>query len=229
MIYTLALIALTVIFAVACVVFRSKNKSFYGMICKFMASFGFIAITVYGNWMNGGANLKYFSFITIALMFGFCGDIFLGIKEVAPSFRKKLIIMGTAYFLVGHIFYLLAFHSIGGINLYTFIAGIAGIGAAAAIIKIAKMMLKPAFAVLLSIYYGLLFWKIAAAISLLIAEVTTANIFILAGCVLFLISDTCLGLLYFTPIKRKNLFVTVELSTYYPAQILLALSVMLMK
>ena len=71
----------------------------------------------------------------------------------------------------------------------------------------------------------MLVWKIAFAATLVMKEAIPANIMALAGACLFLISDTCLGILYFTPVKSKNLFVTAELSTYYPAQILLAMSV----
>ncbi len=218
------LIALTIIFGASCILLRSKNKSFEGMICKFMASFGFISISVLGNYLNS-SNVRYFSLICIALMFGFCGDIFLGIKEIAPTFKKKLIPIGTGYFLVGHIFQILAFMYLYGMNWYAAIFFPVGMLLALGIIKGLKMALKGPFAALLCVYYGLLVWKIAFAATLVMKEAIPANIMALVGACLFLISDTCLGILYFTPVKRKNLFVTAELSTYYPAQILLAMSV----
>ena len=218
------LIALTIIFGASCILLRSKNKSFEGMICKFMASFGFISISVLGNYLNS-SNVRYFSLICIALMFGFCGDIFLGIKEIAPTFKKKLIPIGTGYFLIGHIFQILAFMYLYGMNWYAAIFFPVGMLLALGIIKGLKMALKGSFAALLCVYYGLLVWKIAFAATLVMKEAIPANIMALVGACLFLISDTCLGILYFTPVKRKNLFVTAELSTYYPAQILLAMSV----
>ena len=121
------LIVLTGLFAAACVILRGKNKSFEGMICKFMASFGFISIAIAGNWIDS-ANVRYFSLVVFGLMFGFCGDVFLGIKEIAPTFKKKLIPIGTAYFLVGHIFYMFAFAGLGGMNWYTVFCFIGGIG-----------------------------------------------------------------------------------------------------
>lgn len=225
MIYVLT--ALTFIFAAACVLLRRKNKSFEGMICKFMASFGFISVAVYGNFIRGGGNIRYFSFIVFALMFGFCGDIFLGIKEIAPTFRKKLIPIGTVYFLIGHIFYLLAFSSIGGFNWKTLIAFAAMIPVAAVLIKLLKMKINGAFAAVLCAYYGLLAWKIAMCALLVMREPCAANISALIGSCLFMVSDTCIGILYFTPVKKKNALVTAELSTYYAAQILLAMSVAL--
>ncbi len=218
------LIVLTAVFAAACIILRRNNKSFEGMICKFMASFGFISISVIGNYIDSN-NVKYFSLICIALMFGFCGDVFLGIKEIAPTFKKKLVPIGTGYFLIGHVFQMLAFISLYGMKWLTLICFGGGILLAFIIIKAAKMQLKGAFAVLLCVYYGMLIWKVGFAAALVMQEAIAANIMALVGACLFLISDTCLGFLYFTPIKKKNLFVTAELSTYYPAQILLAMSV----
>lgn len=219
--------ALTVIFAVSCILLRRKNRSFEGMICKFMASFGFIAVTVLGNHLNQG-NSFYFSIICMALMFGFCGDVFLGIKEIAPTFKKKLIPVGTAYFLVGHILIIIAISSINGFKPIFAIAIPIGALFALILLKALKSVANKGLTAILCIYYGILFWKAAIAIYLVINEQSTANILILLSAVLFIISDTCLGILYFTPVKKKNFLVTAELSTYYPAQILMAMSVLML-
>jgi uncharacterized membrane protein YhhN len=218
------LIILTVFFAVACVTLRRKNKSFEGMICKFMASFGFISIAIIGNYIDR-VNVRYFSLIIFGLMFGFCGDVFLGIKEIAPTFKKKLIPIGALYFLLGHVFYITAFSSLQGMNWATIGFFIGGTIIAFVLIKILKMQIKSPLVPVFSIYYGLLVWKVGFLIWLITKDSCPANIMALIGSCLFLISDTCLAFLYFTPIKKKNGLVTAELSTYYPAQILLALSV----
>ena len=221
------LVALTVIFAVACVLFRRKNRSFEGMICKFMASFGFISVAVLGNYLNNSANIKYFSLILFALMFGFCGDVFLGIKEIAPTFRKKLIPLGTGYFLIGHIFCVFAFSVLYGMNFKTLL--FFGLGVLFGIVGVLALKVKGniAFACLLCAYYGLLVWKIGYAAFLVKTQAIVPNILVLIGSCLFLISDTCIGVLYFGHVKGKNALVTAELTTYYTAQILLAMSVVL--
>lgn len=221
----LILVILTFAFALACILLRRKNKSFEGMVCKFMASFGFIGVAVVGNYLRNGAHIRYFSFILIALMFGFCGDIYLGIKEIAPLFRKKLIPIGTGFFLVGHIFYIFAFTCVYGMEWKTTLAFILAAAIAFILIKALKLKIGNAFAAVCCGYYGLLGWKIALCINLIINNISAANIFALIGSCLFLISDTCIGILYFTPVKKKNVLVTAELSTYYTAQIMLALSV----
>lgn len=217
---------LTVAFAIGCIAFRRKGKAFEGMMCKFMASFGFISVAVVGYCFNP-ADTNYFCLVCFALMFGFFGDVLLGIKEVAPTFRGKLIPLGTLYFLIGHIFFLWAFILRGGFVLSTMIIGICGGIFAFAMMKLLKMKVDLKLRIIMVIYYAILVYKVA--ISAVLAFKTGEKSFVaaFAGSLLFLISDSCLSLLYFTPVKRKNVWVTVELSTYYPAQILLAMSVAL--
>ncbi len=219
------LVIATIVFALACVILRRKGKSFEGMLCKFMASFGFISISVFGNFSNN-PDISFFSFVLVALMFSFFGDVLLGIKEIAPTFKKKLIPLGMGYFLVAHIFSLLAFTEIAGFKWYLPV-----IAAAGGIIMFILCFVLPVkagtgFKAVISVYYSFLVWKLATAARMLILAQTRANIVIFTAALLFIISDTCLGLLYFTPVKRKNVLVTAELSTYYPAQILLAMSVL---
>ncbi len=218
---------LTVVFAVGCVTLRRKGKAFEGMMCKFMASFGFISVAVVGYCMNPH-NTYYFCLVCFSLLFGFFGDVLLGIKEVAPTFRGKLIPLGTLYFLAGHVFALSAFISIGGFNLTAMIIGIIAIPLAAVMISVFKMKTDKKLKAVMSVYYGALIYKVAASAVLAFNSDSLAFWTAFIGSCLFLISDTCLAFLYFTPIKRKNVWVTVELSTYYPAQILLAMSVALM-
>lgn len=219
---------LTVAFAVGCIAFRRKGKAFQGMMCKFMASFGFISVAVVGYCFNP-VDTYYFCLVCFALMFGFFGDVLLGIKEIAPTFRSKLVPLGTLYFLVGHIFYLCAFISRSGFNAFALIAGIAGAVLALIMMKALKMKIEKKLRPVMAVYYAVLVYKAASATVLALETGETPFIVAFIGAILFLVSDTCLGLLYFTPVKRKNVWVTVELSTYYPAQILLAMSVALMK
>ncbi|MBO5410620.1 MAG: hypothetical protein J6A60_05115 [Clostridia bacterium] len=222
------LIVLTVVFAAMCIWLRSKNKSFEGMLCKFMASFGFISLSIVGFCTNP-KDTYYFCMICFALFFGFFGDVLLGIKEIAPTFRGKLVPLGLLYFLIGHVFYVCGFVAVGGFNAWTLLAFPAGACFALLMIKILKIKVKPKLAAALVAYYSMLVFKVATAAVMLIGSQTAVNALIFASCVCFLVSDSILGILYFTPVKRKNLLVTLELSLYYPAQILAALTLALVK
>ncbi|MEE1138143.1 MAG: lysoplasmalogenase [Acutalibacteraceae bacterium] len=226
--FCVVLAVLTVAFAAGCIALRRKNKAFEGMLCKFMASFGFISVAVVGYSTNP-VDTYYFCLVCFALMFGFCGDILLGIKEIAPTFRGKLVPLGLLYFLVGHIFYLCAFIRSSSFSFVALAVGIVfGIGAFIAI-KALKMKADSKMRVIMSVYYAVLAFKAASALNLALSAGQAAYWSAFAGAVLFIFSDTCLGFLYFTPVKKKNIFVTAELSTYYAAQILLAMSVALLK
>ena len=217
---------ITMFFSTACIILRRKGKSFEGMLCKFMASFGFISLAVFGNYLNE-PNISYFSFVLVALMFSFIGDILLGIKEIAPTFKKKLIPLGMAYFLIAHIFSLCAFTMLEGFRWYLPVIGLCG-GAIIFILctKVLKLVINTKFIIVCSLYYSFLVWKLATAIRMFALAQTKANGVILAAAILFIISDTVLGLIYFSPIKKKKELVTVELSTYYSAQILLAATIL---
>jgi cyanate permease len=97
------------------------------------------------------------------------------------------------------------------------------------LIKVLKMKTDGKMSIVMAIYYATLAYKAASAFVLALSEGQTSFWVAFAGACLFIISDTCLAFLYFTPVKRKNVFVTIELSTYYTAQILLAMSVALLK
>ncbi len=220
--------AVTVIFAATCIFFRSRNRAFEGMLCKFMASFGFISVAVVGYTSNP-VDTQYFCYVCFALMFGFFGDVLLGIKEIAPTFKSKLISLGTLYFLVGHLLYLVAFTTRSGFRPAVLVFGIIGFVVAMTVIKLFRMKIDKKLKIILCIYFGVLFYKAANAGVLALETKNISFILAFAGALIFIASDTCLGMIYFTPIKRKNIWVTFELVTYYIAQLLLSTSVALLK
>lgn len=224
--YVLA--ALTAVFAVCCISLRRKGKSFEGMLFKFLASFAFVSVAIVG-YSFSPKETYYFCLVSFALMFGFFGDVLLGIKEIAPKFKSKLIVLGLLFFSLGHICCLCAFVTQVGVKPFTLIVGLAGAIVAFVMTGVLKMKVDTKLRLVMSVYYGLLFLKIAMASEMVIVKgAEPAYITALVSGICFLISDTCLGILYFTAVKRKNILVTAELSTYYPAQVLLAMSVAMM-
>lgn len=224
--YVLA--ALTVVFAVCCIVLRRQGKSFEGMLFKFLASFAFVSVATIGYSLHPNETY-YFCLVSFALMFGFFGDVLLGIKEIAPKFKPKLIVLGLLFFSLGHICCLCAFVTQVGVHPITLLVGLGGAVLAFVLTNVLKMKADIKMKLIMSVYYGLLFIKIAMAAEMIHHRgVHPAYVVALISCISFLVSDTCLGILYFTTVKRKNVLVTAELSTYYPAQVLLAMSVALM-
>lgn len=220
--------ALTAVFAVCCISLRRKGKSFEGMLFKFLASFAFVSVAIVG-YSFSPKETYYFCLVCFALMFGFFGDVLLGIKEIAPKFKTKLIVLGLLFFSLGHICCLCAFVTQIGVQPITLLIGLAGGILAFVMAGILKMKVDLKMRIVMSVYYGLLFLKVSMAAAMIIIKgASAAYIVALVSGICFVISDTCLGILYFTAVKRKNILVTAELSTYYPAQVLLAMSVAMM-
>ena len=224
----IVLCLLTAASAVATIYFRTKGQSFNGMLCKFLSSFGFMSIAIAGFCANSLSDPYFFLLAVFGLMFGQGGDILLGLKEIAPKFRSRLMGMGTGSFLAGHIFFIAAFIKVAGFSVFPFVIGVVIFAAATVLIKILKFNVDKKMFILLAAYYSILFAK--CIMSFIALYRTGCNAFILTsiGSVFFIVSDTILGFLYFLPVKSKNKFVAAELGTYYPAQILLALSVSMM-
>ncbi len=217
----------TIASAASTIILRRKGRSFDGMLFKFLSSFGFMSIAFVGFCFNSDCDPVYFCLVLFGLMFGLAGDILLGLKEIAPRFRMRLIGMGTGAFLIGHIFFLAAFLRFVPFSpvplIIALVIGVASFG----LIK-AKFKVDLKMALVLTVYYTLLWYKAVLAAFIYWQTRNPAFIAAAVGCALFVFSDTCLGFLYFTPTKSKNKLVTLELGSYYDAQILLAVTVALL-
>lgn len=220
-----ALCVFTMVSAFLTISMRRKGRSFEGMLCKFLSSFGFMSVGILGFVANQNAEPVYFCLVLFGLLFGLGGDVLLGIKEIAPAFKMKLIAMGTVSFLIGHIFFLVAFMRPGPFHWLPLALAFAVAVISYFLLKICHFKSDAKMSALLIIYYVLLWYKALIAVYMFVVTKDSGYLVAAIGCALFIASDTCLGFLYFTPIKSKYRLVTVELSTYYPAQLLLALSV----
>lgn len=222
------LCVLTVASAVCTIVFRTKGQSFNGMLFKFLSSFCFMSVAFVGYCYNNQSDPYYFCLAIFGLMFGLGGDVLLGLKEIAPKFRSRLMAMGTSSFLVGHLFFIAAFFKVTGFSVIPVLVCALIFVLAFVLIKILKFNADMKMFLLLAFYYAVLCAKCAASFIALYRTGSNAFLSASIGGVLFIISDSVLAFLYFLPVKSKNKFVTIELGTYYPAQLLLALSVALL-
>ena len=134
--YVLAV--LTAIFATCCILLRRNGKSFEGMLFKFLASFAFVSVAIVG-YSFSPKETYYFCLVSFALMFGFFGDVLLGIKEIAPKFKSKLIVLGLLFFSLGHICCLCAFVTQVGVHPITLLVGLGGAVLAFILTNVLKM------------------------------------------------------------------------------------------
>ncbi len=225
----------TAVFATLTIVLRRQGKSFQGMLCKFISSFGFMSIAFIGFCYRIEAADKlnrpfYFCLIAFGLLFGLGGDVLLGIKEIAPKYKNKLIALGTVSFLIGHFFYLAAFYNAEPtFSFIPYLAALILTVTIAMIMKTVKMKLEGKMYFLCVFYFYVI--ALGACVSAHMLYMTREITFVLTtiASALFVISDSVLAFIYFTPVKRKNPLVTLELATYYAGQVLMAVTVFLVK
>ena len=213
----------TAIFATLTILLRRKGKSFEGMLCKFISSFGFMSMAFIGFCGVGTHSIS-------RMLFGLGGDVLLGIKEIAPKYKNKLIALGTFAFLIGHFFYLASFYKAEPtFSIIPYIAAFVITAIIAIIMKAVKMKLDSKMYILCVFYFFVI--ALCACVSGYMLYLTRSLTFIITtiASVVFVISDSVLAFVYFTPVKRKNPLVTIELATYYTGQILMAATVYLIK
>jgi uncharacterized membrane protein YhhN len=198
--------------------FTLKNVFF-----KSMASLGFVCLGVSGL-VDRGATVYAWT-IVAGLVMGAAGDVLLALKNISPANERKLFLSGLFSFLLGHIFYTLAFMSIVHTPLWAYVAAIAS---AAAIFFLT---------VRIGCDYGRMKLPVAAYMlvicTMLLSAVLTAlskdvlfGFMITSGAALFLISDFILCLSVFHKMKESwHRF--ANLASYYAAQLLLALSILM--
>lgn len=202
------------------------------IISKCICAALFILIGVFA--MLASENYRpYAPLMLPGLFFSFWGDYFLGV-----AMKGKIFVAGILSFTSAHIFYIIAylkvlaekvpdrpFVNIG--EIIFFIALLAVLGVSSILFKLEMGKLK----VLIFIYSAVIMAMLVKAISLsrvLFASgeqnQTAAALLIGGGAVLFVVSDAILSLILFGGKDTKKM-TTLNLSTYFSAQILLAASI----
>ena len=149
----------TAIFATLTILLRRKGKSFEGMLCKFISSFGFMSMAFIGFCYRIEEADKlvhpfYFCLVAFGLLFGLGGDVLLGIKEIAPKYKNKLIALGTLAFLIGHFFYLASFYKAEPtFSIIPYIAAFVITAIIAIVMKAVKMKLDSKMYILCVFYF----------------------------------------------------------------------------
>lgn len=161
-------------------------------------------------------NKKFAAMLLAGLVFGMLGDILLEI----------IFIVGAVLFAIGHIFYFFAFCAIEKFNIKNLIASACLFIPCTLFITLVPIfdfggtlmqMVCVSYALIISCMTG-------KAISNAIKNKTPLNILLAIATVLFTFSDLMLVLSVFGP--SGIVFLILCLGTYYPAQLLLAYSIL---
>ncbi len=212
------------------------------LTCKMIAatafvSIGFLSIEITGN------ESYYANTMLIGLILGWVGDLFMHIPHPPNNPRMSVVYIGATAFLIGHIFYVLAFvkSTMALTANYKFIT-IPELIAFVVIFIAFALMLKPVFKfkytnnfmkITLHLYsvflivmlvkscvFGITYYLSGAKNGLL------AMLILIVGGIFFFISDLTLGLRLLGGGKGNKKIKTLSLYAYFIAQLLLATSIL---
>lgn len=188
------------------------------LLLKTLASLAFVCLGLLGAACAGGA----YAWLTwIGLILGAAGDVLLQFMDCRPKDREPFFRAGLGAFLIGHVFYIVAFALLGRVTGWAVLLAAVLFAALFLLQFPARMDLKgqkvPVYA-----YAAVI--SVMTAFAVLSFGAGARGALVGLGGILFLVSDAILALIFFSPIREKSL-PTWNLITYYAAQILLALSI----
>ena len=188
------------------------------LLLKTLASLAFVCLGLLGAARAGGA----YAWLTwIGLILGAAGDVLLQFMDCRPKEREPFFRAGLGAFLIGHVFYIVAFALLGRVTGWAVLLAAVLFAAMFLLQFPARMDLKgqkvPVYA-----YAAVI--SVMTAFAVLSFGAGARGALVGLGGILFLVSDAILALIFFSPIREKSL-PTWNLITYYAAQILLALSI----
>jgi len=212
---------------------RSKKSLALKIICSTLFVFaGLFAVKISGN------TSLFSKFIFLGLLFGWLGDFFLHVSSKVIYF-----LFGLLSFLAGHIFYICAycwaigryfpgvrFFDIAETAAFFFVFGIAVLYAVLQKMKfgIALIPITAYTAILI-----LMFTKASSlGLRMVFATMQDAKLIcalLMLGALLFVISDSLLGIMMFNGKKNSHPMKIVNIITYFAAQILLACTILFLK
>lgn len=204
-----------------------KDKLYLEVTSKTIASLLFIVVGILAAFSYP---VKYSFIIIMGLVFGMLGDVSLsaGNSFLQDKITKRYFdTTGVIYFFLGHICYIIAMFDVSKFLFwlipFMFILPIIFlILAKKGFVKTGKITLP------MMGYFLALNVAVVAAINRIIINPNISSILTLIASVIFVASDTMLGLKGFAPAlaHKKRLFAYTVILTYYPAQLMYAISIL---
>ena len=227
-----------ILISIACVTLfwflfeKVKAYSVKAVLIKALCSMLFIAVAAYG--ISKTTLTVFPTFAIIALAFGMLGDIFLDLKYVYKQNDYEFTMAGFSVFGLGHILYVtgmfLEFYH-GQNVLYIILPLVFGLLMGPVTLFVSKLSgVKYGKFKTIALFYAMtLFSTVATAFSLWMLSGFNHHgvLLIFIGGVLFAVSDLILNMTYFAENHEKPFDIISNTITYYAAQFLIALSIMI--
>ena len=227
-----ALLVIGILAIVVFLVLRVKRGGIAALYAKAVASLCFIATAVAATNENRSF-LGFGSFMTIGLVCGLLGDVWLDLKWIYLQDKDSYLYSGFIFFLLGHICFITA---VFNASPYTPLSAVIAAAAALVIAVIAILLEKP-----LKMRYGKFKWIVflysltlsmtmtMAMVTAVITHFQTMWVVMSVGGLLFLLSDLLLSGMYFGEGKNTKFNVVLNHSLYYAAQFIMAATVLFAK
>lgn len=209
---------------------RGKDNFDIELIAKTCGSLCFVVVGVLAFYLSEhtGKEKSYSLAVILGLMLGLVGDIFLCLYDCNSNPKRKNLIqtVGVAFFFLGHMCYMFNFLTLETFKLYL-LPTLIVLPIVYVILACKVLTSSKAQNVMLAIYYFALNLILTSSINLMIARgVNAFTLLNLIGCVLFISSDTVLGLSWFAPsLKLPKSHDYYIILSYYAAQCMFALSI----
>lgn len=212
------------------------------LLFKMLGASAFVGIGALGMLIAENKS-DYASVMLTGLVLGWVGDLFMHIPHPPGKPRMSVVYIGSAAFLIGHIFYVFAFvKSTQALKADCSFFTVPEIVAFFVIFISFALMLKPVFKfdfantfmrVGLYCYSVFLIVMLIKACNFGIAYYTSggengaiAMAILIVGGILFFVSDLTLGFRLLGAAKGNKRVKTLSLYTYFGAQLLLATSIL---
>lgn len=164
--------------------------------------------------------------ILIALVFGFLGDIILGLRNLSVKRKKEYFIFGLLMFFCGHILYLIAIYALITLPIYYYLIVSLFIALITILFtRIGKLNFQNT-KIINYIYLYLSSLLVSIAIINVITNYTSLTLILFGAVSLFVMSDFLLSFLYFKKMSQQTtkILKIFNIIFYYFGQTLFALS-----
>ncbi len=249
MLSTVSVMIIVAFWAAECLAFPIFIKAQWPLKCvksfvwKMISATLFVGYGVYLMFAAGNSDVTFAKYMVIGLALGWLGDLLLHLtalkKDPGKVFTAVSFVTGLVAFLVGHIFYVLAYidalKGLGKWNSGTIKAVIIIVAVMLVGFVVAQLIvkLKLGIAVIpVALYAATISTMLACAVMLAVNTFSVAPEFafiVAIGAVFFVISDGTLVFCLFGSDKAKESYPLkiVNLTTYFIGQMLLASTIAL--
>lgn len=231
----ISLVCLCLLSMVIFLICRVKYGGLTGVFTKIFASFCFIVLAVFLNFVK--IQPSFYTKISICLIIlglvcGLIGDVLLDLKIIYPFHNDKYLKAGMVSFGVGHIFYISSMLILLSeqVNIFSKFLPLVLILLGSLILSalvwvISKYILKLNFGkntLITNCYSFILLLTTAISVYLCFMGLNIKFYILVAGFVLFLISDLILSIQYFGGKQDSKPLIVLNHLFYYLAQIIIA-------